>query len=107
MRVRAAAPPQFERHIVGATLLVLIAGVLLFFAGKTRWSKPAIAAVACAASAQGIAWWIRSLALEAGQGHLTAGSGWLWLVTGTALSVAAAAGALFIGAPKKSAKRKR
>ena len=107
---RTGAPPQFERHVVGAALLAAVAAVALAFAAPHRASarKAAIIATAAALGSHAIAWWIRSLAAATGQPQLTTGAGWLWLVTGTGLAIAAAAGALFLKAPAKAERpRKR
>jgi len=99
--VRPGAPPQFERHVVGAALLAAIAALALAFAGPTRKAtrRAAAIAVACAMAAHGIAWWIRSLAISTGQPQLVTGSGWTWLVIGTALATLAALAALRFKAP--------
>lgn len=96
--VRAAAPPQFERHIVGAALLALLAAAILMFASPRRKSArtAAFLALLLGAGSHAIAWWIRALASEQGHPQLTEGSGWTWLFTGTALSAAAGGAALIL-----------
>jgi hypothetical protein len=97
--VRTGAPPQFERHVVGAALLAAIAALALLFANPTRGKSARTAAIIATAAALGshaVAWWIRSLAASQGQPQLTDGTGWLWLTAGTALAIAASAGAIFL-----------
>jgi len=109
--VRVGAPPQFERHVVGAAALVATCAVLLAFSGPKRKSRMTVGiAGACALGAHGIAWWIRSLAQETGQPHLTTGAGWLWMLAGTGLATAAALLVLRLkpkAAQPSNAKRKR
>ncbi|MBT8496504.1 MAG: hypothetical protein KJO07_25880 [Deltaproteobacteria bacterium] len=106
--VRTGAPPQFERHVVGAALLAAIAALALIFAHPKRAvaRKAAIVATIAALGSHAVAWWIRSLASTQGQPQLTDGTGWMWLCAGTALAIASSAGAIFLKSEPDRAKSK-
>ncbi len=118
---RGGPPMQWEKSVVGATLLVGIVAVLLWIAtrpkvntGALRLGLRASAAIA-ALGAAGIAFYLYRDASGSDIEGLLTGPGWTWLAIGTGLAVAAVGGALAIRSPvpapttaggKKGAKRR-
>lgn len=116
-------PSQWERHVVGATMLLVVAAVAMTATGRSKSSgvaaPPGTLALAlsalCGASALGIALWLRSTALTREVSHVLLGGGWLWMLSGAALALAGTTGAVLVrlqhtGAaqkPGKGVKRKR
>jgi hypothetical protein len=108
-------PAQWERQVVGALTLCLIALVALAVMGpvgaRRSWIARVIALVA-SAGAVAIALLLRKEAGDAQVEHLLEGPGWTWLAAGGGFSLAAAVGALAIAAdarakPGAGGRRKR
>jgi hypothetical protein len=78
-------PSQWERHVVGAALLLLVAALAISRTGGKN-EKPGGVALAIAALASlgaiGLALDLRSTALAREQGHVLLGTGWLWMCAG-------------------------
>lgn len=78
-------PSQWERHVVGAALLLLVAALAISRTGG-KSEKPGGLALAIAALASlgalALALDLRSTALEREQGHVLLGTGWLWMCAG-------------------------
>jgi len=117
---RGGPPMQWEKSVVGATLLVGITAVLVWIAtrpkvntGTLRLGLRAAAALA-ALGAAGITFYLHRDASGSEIDGLLAGPGWTWLAIGTGLAVAAVAGVLAMRSPapaaapagKKAAKRR-
>jgi len=116
-------PSQWERHVVGATLLLVVAALSMTATarGKTSGAPPPpstlalVVSAGCAAAALGITLWLRSTALSRELGHVLLGGGWLWMLSGTALALGSTSFALIVrlqgtrAAPgsNKRVKRKR
>ncbi len=106
-------PGHWERSVVGACLLAIVAALALSVSGKKR-IPPSVAARAVAAIAAGlvvgIALWLRSQALATGfVPDLLGGQGWLWLTAGGSMLFGAAIGTFGLKAPRppKKARRRR
>jgi hypothetical protein len=95
-------PVTFQKHVVGALLLGLVAALAISITQKL-----AVKGVGAAAAIGGvlIAISIRSNAPET----VTSGSGWTWMTVGTALLLAGTAATLLVRpqAPKPSSRRRR
>ena len=118
--VRGGPPMQWEKSVVGATLLVGIAAVLVWIAtrpkvntGTLRLGIRAAAAIA-ALGAAGIAFYLHRDASGSEIEGLLGGPGWIWLAIGTGLAIAGVGSALAVRSPapaapsagKKGAKRR-
>ncbi len=118
--VRGGPPMQWEKSVVGATLLVGIAAVLVWIAtrpkvntGTLRLGIRAAAAIA-ALGAVGIAFYLHRDASGSEIEGLLGGPGWTWMAIGTGLAIAGVDTALAIRSPapaaaiggKKGAKRR-
>jgi hypothetical protein len=89
--VRSGVPMLWERLVVGATLLIALAAVIVWLATRrrgARWLRAAAIAPALAAAA--IAAYLRYRAGADDLGNLVAGPGWNWLAAGAGLAVIAA-----------------
>ena len=78
-------PSQYERHVVGAALLLLVAAFTMMRTARKNEKPGGIAlAIACLASlaALALALDVRSTALDKEQGHVLLGGGWLWMSAG-------------------------
>ena len=118
---RGGPPMQWEKSVVGATLLVGIATVLVWIATRPNVNTGALrlglraAAALAALGAAGIAFYLHRDASGSAIQGLLAGPGWTWMAIGTGLAVAAVGGVLAMRSPapaaapagKKSAKRRR
>lgn len=90
-------PAQWERHVVGATLLLFLAAVASSLAGRKGKPVGLLAVlVSCAGSGGAVALSLalRSQAIDNQHVHLLAGNGWLWMMAGGAMSVGAAVSGL-------------
>ncbi len=118
--MRGGPPMQWEKSVVGATLLVGIAAVLVWIAtrpkvntGTLRLGLRAAASIA-ALGAAGIAFYLHRDASDSDLDGLLGGPGWTWMAIGTGLAVAGVGSALALRSPapaaapagKKSAKRR-
>ncbi len=96
LAVGKGPPSQWERHIVGAALLLLIAALAMSFTGK-KDSKPTTRAILIAAlgslGAMALAMSIRQHSIADEQAHVLLGGGWMWMVAGTCMAVGAVASA--------------
>jgi hypothetical protein len=76
---------QWERHVVGAALLLLVAALAVTFTAR-KVEKPGGLALAIAGLASlgalALALDLRSTALDNNQGHALLGGGWLWMCAG-------------------------
>lgn len=85
-------PSQWERHVVGAALLLLVAALALSRTAREN-EKPGRFAIALAAAtslgALALALGIRSTAIDQGQAHILLGGGWLWMSAGACMSFGA------------------
>jgi hypothetical protein len=84
-------PSQYERHVVGAALLLFVSALtMMATARKTEKPGRVALAVAGAASlgAMALALSVRSTAMDHNQAHVLLGGGWLWMSAGTCMSVA-------------------
>jgi hypothetical protein len=106
--VRGGPPMQWEKMVVGATLLAAIAAVLVWFGtrpsatGALRIGMRA-ASVIAALGAASIAFYLRR---DAATDNMLAGPGWTWLAIGTGLSVASVAGAIAVRPPDPAASKR-
>ncbi len=118
--VPTGPPAQWQRHVVGAGLLALIAAVALSASGRKGNPPSNVArgiAVGAALLIAVLGLVVRSSATSSGFEHLLQGSGYRWMFSGGGLVLGAAIGAFALRAPepKKSdrggatgrAKRKR
>jgi len=102
---RGGPPMQWEKSVVGATLLVGIAAVLLWIATRPKVNTGALrlglraAATLAAIGAAGIAFYLHRDATSSDLDGLLAGPGWTWLAVGTGLAVLAVGGALAMRSP--------
>lgn len=104
-------PSQWERHVVGATLLLIVAAVAMTATGRSKKSGEAappgtaalVVSAMCGAAALGIALWVRSSALSRELNHVLVGGGWLWMLSGAALAMAGTSGAVLVRLQRKSA----
>ncbi len=90
-------PAQYERHLVGAALLLGIAAVAMFATAR-KSDKPgraalAVSGLACA-GAIALALVVRSAAIDAQIPHVLVGGGWMWMAAGASMSLGAVASAL-------------
>lgn len=106
---RGGPPMQWEKSVVGATLLVAIAAVLVWIAtrpkvntGTLRLGLRAAAALA-ALGAAGITFYLHRDASGSEIDGLLSGPGWTWLAIGTGLAVAAVGGVLAMQSPAPAA----
>ena len=111
--VRGGPPMQWEKSVVGATLLVGIAAVLVWIAtrpkvntGTLRLGIRAAAAIA-ALGAVGIAVYLHRDASGSEIEGLLGGPGWTWLAIGTGLAVAGVAAALALRSPAPATRKNR
>lgn len=110
---RGGPPMQWEKSVVGATLLVGIAAVLLWIATRPKVNTGALrlglraGAALAALGAAGIAFYLhRDATSSSDLDGLLAGPGWTWLAVGTGLAVAAVAAVFAIRSPAPAASRK-
>ncbi len=102
---RGGPPMQWEKSVVGATLLVGLAAVLLWIATRPKVNTGALrlglraAATLAALGAAGIAFYLRRDATSSDLDSLLSGPGWTWLAFGTGLAVIAVGGALAMRSP--------
>lgn len=78
-------PSQFERHVVGAALLLLVAAFTMTRTARKNEKPGGIALAIAGASSLGalaLAIDLRSTALANQQGHVLLGGGWLWMTAG-------------------------
>ncbi len=99
-------PQQWERHVVGATLLLLIAALAMSFTARaSKSAKKQILAgapsklaltvsVLCGLASLLVGFALRSAAVERGLPHVLLGQGWLVMLAGASLSLASSSGAL-------------
>jgi hypothetical protein len=107
--VRGGPPMQWEKSVVGATLLVGIAAVLVWIAtrpkvntGTLRLGIRAAAAIA-ALGAAGIAFYLHRDASGSAIEGLLGGPGWTWMAIGTGLAIAAVGSMLAMRSPAAAA----
>src|SRR5688572_19185688 len=106
---RGGPPMQWEKSVVGATLLVGIATVLVWIATRPKVNTGALrlglraAAALAALGAAGIAVYLHRDASGSEIDGLLAGPGWTWMAIGTGLAVAAVAGVLAMRSPAPAA----
>ena len=106
---RGGPPMQWEKSVVGATLLVGIAAVLVWIATRPKVNTGALrlglraAAALAALGAAGIAVYLHRDASGSEIQGLLAGPGWTWMAIGTALAVAAVGGVLAMRSPAPAA----
>lgn len=85
-------PSQWERHVVGAALLLLVAALSMSRTAKNG-GKPGGIPLAIAGltslAALALALDVRATALDRQQGHVLLGSGWLWMSAGACISFGA------------------
>lgn len=102
---RGGPPMQWEKSVVGATLLVAIAAVLVWIATRPKVNTGAMrlglraAAALSALGAAGIAFYLHRDASGSEIDGLLAGPGWTWMAIGTGLAVAAVGGVLAMPSP--------
>lgn len=98
--VRGGTPMQWERMVVGATLLAVIAAVLVWLASRpgARRTGMRAAAVVAALGPAIIAAYVRYQAIAQDLPNLVAGAGWTWLAAGAGLGLVAAAGTFAVQA---------
>jgi hypothetical protein len=102
---RGGPPMQWEKSVVGATLLVGIATVLVWIATRPNVNTGALrlglraAAALAALGAAGIAFYLHRDASGSEIEGLLAGPGWTWMAIGAGLSVAAVGGLLAMRSP--------
>jgi hypothetical protein len=110
---RGGPPIQWEKEVVGATLLVGIVAVLIWIATRPKVNTGALrlglraAAALAALGAAGIAFYLHREASGSEIQGLLAGPGWTWLAIGTGLAVAAAGGVLALRSPAPAAPASR
>lgn len=98
-------PMQWEKSVVGATLLVGLVTVLLWIATRPKVNTGALrlglraAATLAALGAAGIAFYLHRDAVNSDLDTLLGGAGWTWLAIGTGLAVIAVGVALAIPSP--------
>lgn len=103
-------PSQWERHVVGATLLLAIAALAMMLTARGKGSgavaKPSFAALGiaalCGLGALGVTLTVRSAALSRGLDHALLGGGWTWMLSGTAIALGATSSAALLRVPIKS-----
>jgi hypothetical protein len=97
--VRGGPPAQWERHVVGAALLVALAALAVWLGTRPGASRLVVrgAATAFALGALAVALYLRSRADSLRLLDLIDGPGWTWLVAGTGVAVAAALGSFAVG----------
>lgn len=111
--IRGGPPVQWEKEVVGATLLVGIAAVIVWIATRPKVNTGALrlglraAAAIAALGALGIAVHLHRDATGSEIAGLLGGPGWTWLAIGTGLAVAAALGLLAIRSPAPAAGKPR
>jgi hypothetical protein len=113
----SGAPPQWERHVVGAALLLGIAALAISLSGRGGKppSRPALAiALAGPAGALGLSLLLRSKAIGGQMPHLVEGPGWKWMSAGAVLGLCAALASMVLffrqaaaSARKPSRRKKR
>jgi hypothetical protein len=85
-------PNQWERHVVGAALLLLVAAFTMTRTAR-KDEKPGGVALAIAGlatlGALALALDLRSTALDKQQGHVLLGGGWLWMCAGASAAFGA------------------
>jgi hypothetical protein len=102
---RGGPPMQWEKSVVGATLLVAIAAVLVWIATRPKVNTGALrlglraAAALAALGAAGIAFYLHRDASGTEIDGLLGGPGWTWMAIGTGLAVAAVGGVLAMRSP--------
>lgn len=108
--VPTGPPAQWQRHVVGAGLLALIAAIAISASGRgdTPPSNRARAiAVGSALLIMVLALVIRNSATSAGFEHLLQGSGFMWLFSGGGLVLGAAIGTFGLRVPERAGKSDR
>ncbi len=82
-------PSQWERHVVGAALLLLVAALTMTLTARND-EKPGGVALAIAGLASlgaiALALDLRSTALDRGHGHVLLGGGWMWMSAGACMA---------------------
>jgi len=85
-------PNQWERHVVGAALLLLVAALAVTLTAR-KVEKPGGLALAIAGLASlgalALALDVRSTSLDNQQGHALLGGGWLWMCAGGCTAIGA------------------
>lgn len=104
-------PGQWEKLVVGACLLAVIAALAISVSGRKRnpptWTARGVAA-ATAAMVLVIAFELRSEALATGFApDLLGGQGWTWLVLGGSVALGAALGTMALKPPRPPRKPRR
>jgi hypothetical protein len=102
VRLGNGPPGQFERLVVGAMLLALVAAGALSVSGRggappRLWAKGV--ATGAAALALILALTVRSRAIADGFPQVLGGPGWAWLAAGATGALAAAAASFLLRAP--------
>lgn len=102
-------PSQWERHVVGATLLLAIAALAMMLTARGKGSgpvaKPSYLAIGvaalCGLGAAFVALSVRSSAQSRGLDHVLLGGGWMWMLTGAAIALGATSSAAILRVPSK------
>jgi hypothetical protein len=85
-------PSQYERHVVGAALLLFVAALTMARTAR-KDGKPGRFALAIAGAASlgavALALGVRSTAIENQQAHVLLGGGWMWMSAGACMSIGA------------------
>jgi hypothetical protein len=107
----AGPPGQWERLVVGAGLLAMLAALAISVSGRKRvppsWTARGVAA-ASASAVLFIAWYLRSDALATGFGaSMLGGQGWIWLLAGGGMAVGAVAGTFGLKPPASHHKQRK
>jgi hypothetical protein len=97
--VRGGPPAQWERHVVGAALLVALAALAVWLGTRPGGSRLILRAAASgfALAALAIAFHLKSRAESLRLFNLIDGPGWTWLVAGGGTALAAALGSFAVG----------
>jgi len=99
LEVGKGPPSQWERHVVGAALLLLAAAITMSLTGR-KDQKPGGLALGLAGAftlgALGLALALRSGAIDRGQSHVLLGGGWMWMMAGGCISLGSVAGAFML-----------
>jgi hypothetical protein len=97
--VRGGPPAQWERHVVGAALLVVLAALAVWLGTKPGASRLIVrgAAVGFALGGLAVAFYLKSRAESLRLLTLIDGPGWTWLVAGAGTALVAAVGSFAVG----------
>ena len=97
LAVGKGPPDQWERHVVGAALLLLVAALAISFTARNS-EKPGTAALVLSLGgslgALALSMSLRSKALDHEQAYLLVGGGWLWMTAGGCIALGAGTSAL-------------